>query len=77
MAAAAPLTPLSSLDFVVALQRAGFAVTGMDASRIALRRDDRSVVVPRHRVLQPSEVLLMLRAARLAPQALLELLTGT
>ena len=76
MSRARPLPPVPCVDFVVALHRAGFAVTAIEASRVALRRGDRTVVVPRHRVLQPPELLLLLRAARIAPQELLDLLAG-
>jgi hypothetical protein len=70
----APFPPLSSIDVVVALHRGGFEVTTVTHERVVLTRGDRTIVVERHRILPPPEILLLLRSARVTPEQFLELL---
>lgn len=58
----------------MALQRAGFVVTTIASERIILRRPNRMVVVPRHRVLSPGEIEIIVRMAGLGEEEFLRLL---
>jgi hypothetical protein len=74
MPAHPPLPPVSSIDIVVAFHRVGFEVTTVTTERVVMTRGDRTIVVERHKMHRPSEVLLLLRAARVTPEQFLDIL---
>jgi hypothetical protein len=66
-----PIEPLTTLQFVAALRKAGFTITSVTEQRIAMARgEDRHIVVRRHRVLDSADIELLLRAAGMTRQEL-------
>lgn len=57
------MKPITALEFVGILRKAGFVLTTVTDLRIAMVRDGRSVVVKRHQALTPDEISMLLVAA--------------
>src|SRR4051794_1952461 len=68
------LAPISSLQCVDVLWRLGFKIEDANDVRVRLARDGRRVIVPRHKMIEPVELRVILLTAAVEEAAFLDVL---
>jgi hypothetical protein len=65
-----PFPEITSIECIAALQKLGFHITTVSDKLVALQRDARVVVVPRHQVLDGAKLLLIATRASVSVETL-------